>query len=253
MKYFDAHCHLQFPQFDSDRGTIISHMRKDGTGAIVVGTDLATSRAGVELAEQHNFLWASVGLHPNDNIDEHFDMSKYEELAKHPKVVGIGECGLDYFRSGGTEKERVVQKERFENQIELAKKVNKALIVHCRNAHDDCSSILQKARMTVPVVMHFFTASGDIAKKYLDLGCHLSFPGPITYTEMYDESIRVAPLEKILIETDAPFAAPVPYRGKRNEPAYVVEVIKKIAQVKEVDEEEVRMQIVENAQKVFRI
>ena len=145
-------------------------------------------------------MWASVGLHPND--EEEFDVSRYETLAQDSKVVAIGECGLDYFRSKPDG-----QKERFEKQIALAQKFNKTLVVHCRESHDDCLSVLQNTAIAnkVPVVMHFFTGSGELAQKYLDLGCYLSFPGPITYTDMYDDSIRICPLDKMLIETDAPF------------------------------------------------
>lgn len=256
MRLFDAHCHLQLPQFNADRTTIISHMRENGIGAIVVGTDLETSRAGLELALQHDFLWASVGLHPNDNKEEEFDVSLYEELARDPKVVAIGECGLDYFHSGGTDKEKVNQKVRFEKQIELALKLHKTLIIHCRNAHDDMLEILGKYKKENPAlqaVIHFFTGSGELAQKYLNLGCYLSFPGPITYTDMYDSSIHLCPLDKILVETDAPFAAPVPHRGKRNEPAYVEEVVKKIALLKGVAIEEIQAHILKNARAVFKI
>jgi TatD DNase family protein len=250
MKIFDSHCHLQLPQFDADRAEVLLRMQQEGVGAVVVGTDLESSRAGLALAKQHDFLWASVGLHPNDNLDEQFDISNYEELAKDPKVVAIGECGLDYFRTTGQG-----QRRRFEQQIELAQKINKALVVHCRNAHEDCSSILQNTRIadSVPVVVHFFTGSGELAQNYLDLGCYLSFPGPITYTDMYDDSIRICPIDKLLIETDAPFAAPVPNRGKRNEPAYIGDVARKIAALKEVPYEEVAAATLKNASSVFSL
>jgi len=272
MKLFDAHCHLQLPQFDADRKEVLASMQESGVGAVVIGTDYETSKDGIELAEKHNFLWASVGLHPNDPpVDSgqaphlHFDISKYEELARHPRVVAIGECGLDYFRSGGAPKERAApsavaerarQKERFEKQITLALKIGKPLIIHCRNAHDDMLEILSSYSAElegkgVAAIIHFFTGSGELAQKYLDLGCYLSFPGPITYTNMYDESIRVCPLERMLIETDAPFAAPVPYRGKRSVPAYVVEVAKKIAAVKNMPIEKMVVQIILNSQRVF--
>ncbi|TSC69034.1 MAG: TatD DNase family protein [Parcubacteria group bacterium Gr01-1014_56] len=256
MKFFDSHCHLQLSQFDADRGTTISHMEKSCTAAIVVGTDLATSRAGVELAEKHDFLWASVGLHPNDNKDEAFDEQAFLALAENPKIVAIGECGLDYFRSGGTPEEKAGQKERFEKQIQLAINLNKTLIVHCRNAHDDMLEILfaysrELTNKRLRAVIHFFTGSEELAQKYLRLGCYLSFPGPITYTDMYDESIRITPLDKILSETDSPFAAPVPHRGKRNEPAYVEHVVTKIAAVKTIPVEEMSSQIILNSQHVF--
>lgn len=249
MKLFDSHCHLHFPQFDADREAVLARMRERDMGAVLVGTDLETSKQALELARQHDFLWASVGLHPTHTGD--FDISKFRELADDPKVVAIGECGLDYFRSEKSEG----QKERFETQIALAQKLNKALVVHCRDAHDDCSSILQNTGIaqSVPVVMHFFTGPGELAQKYLERGCYLSFPGPVTYTDMYDDSIRVCPLERMLIETDAPFAAPVPYRGTRNEPAYVEHVAAKIAAVKGIPVEEVVEATVKNAKKVFEL
>ena len=258
MKLFDAHCHLQLSQYDSDRADVLARMQEREMGGVVIGVDLATSKGAVELAEAHDFLWAAVGLHPNDNPTEEFDVAAFEALAREPKVVAIGECGLDYFRSGGTPEEQSAQKVRFEKQIELAIKVGKPLIIHCRNAHDDMLEILfsyshELGNKKLQAVIHFFTGSGELAQKYLDLGCYLSFPGPITYTDMYDESIRVAPLDRILSETDSPFAAPVPHRGQRNEPAYVEDVVKKIASIKNIPVEEMSQQIVKNSQKVFSL
>ena len=251
-------------------------MREKGVGAVLIGVDLETSRAGLDLAKQHDFLWASVGLHPNDpdgktpsSNGAGNEFAEFEELAKDPKVVAIGECGLDYFRSGGSDEEKAAQKDRFEKQIALAKKLGKALVVHCRNAHEDCLEILSRRLQSkvgtptgtsgqntaiansVPVVIHFFTGSGELAQKYLDLGCYLSFPGPVTYTDMYDDSVRLCPLDKMLIETDAPFAAPVPHRGKRNEPSYVEHVAEKIAAIKGVSVEEVARQTVLKSQRIF--
>ena len=260
FKFFDAHCHLQMPQFDADRGEVLARMREKEMGGVIPGVDLATSAAALALAKQHDFLWAAVGLHPNDNLDEEFDAARYEELAKDPKVVAVGECGLDYFRSGGTPEEsaswRSAQKKRFEAQIELALIVKKPLIIHCRNAHDDMLEILSDYmgnHKSLEVIIHFATMTGELAQKYIDLGCYISFPGPITYTDMYDESIRVAPLDLILSETDSPFAAPVPNRGKRNEPAYVAEVVRKIATIKNIPLEEMARQITLNSQRVFGI
>lgn len=266
MKYFDAHCHLQLPQFDADREEVLARMREAGCGGVVVGTDFATSREAVELADQQDFLYAAVGLHPNDNIDEEFYAAMYEELAADAKVVAIGECGLDYFRGGTSKEEREMQKKRFVGQVEVALVVHKPLIIHCRDnpkrgetepsAHADLQKILlsysrELENKKVDVIIHFFTGSGELAKQYLDMGCYLSFPGPITYTTMYDESIAFAPLDKILSETDSPFAAPVPHRGKRNEPVFVEEVVKKIAAVKGLPVEEVAAQIILNSQRVF--
>lgn len=251
MRLFDSHCHLHFPQYDADRAEVLARMQEKDMGAVLIGTDLETSRAALALAKQHDFLWASVGLHPNDKIDEVFDAEAFEALASDPKVVAIGECGLDYFRSGKTPEEKKKQEARFRAHIALAQEMGKALIVHCRDAHEDCIAILKDVKPTIPVVMHFFTVSGDVAQQYAELGCYLSFPGPITFTDMYDESIRIAPLERILIETDAPYAAPAPHRGKRNEPVYVEEVAKKIAAIKGIPMEEVARQTVLNAQGIF--
>jgi len=255
MKLFDAHCHLQLAQFEEDREEALARMREKDMGAIVIGTDFQTSKAGLELAKQHNFLWASVGLHPNDNEDEDFDMEKYQELAQDPKVVAIGECGLDYFRTGKTGEERMKQMRRFEAHIQLALHARKPLIIHCRDAHEDMLTTLGAHRRDhgekLHIVIHFFTGSRELAQKYLDLGCYLSFPGPITYTDMYDASVEATPLDKILIETDSPFAAPVPFRGKRNEPAYVEEVAQKIAKVKGESAEKIAEVTIQNAQKIF--
>ncbi len=260
MKFFDTHCHLQFPQYKDDLSEVLGRMQALEMGGIVVGTDLESSKAGLALAREHDFLWASVGLHPNDKRKWGDISPQMEELARDPKVVAIGECGLDYFRSSGegpsaVDRQRTRQKERFKAQIDLAKKLNKALIIHCREAHDDCSSILQKTAIaaSVPVVMHFFTGTAQLAQQYLDLGCHLSFPGPITFTDMYDDSISATPLDKILAETDAPFAAPTPHRGTRNEPAYTVEVVRKLAALKGTSVKEMGEQTVKTAQKIFDI
>jgi TatD DNase family protein len=233
-------------------------MKDAQMGAMVIGVDLATSRGALELAKAHDFLWAAVGLHPNDNPKEEFDAQVFQVLAQHPRVVAIGECGLDYFRSGGTDEEKLLQKGRFEKQIELAIQTGKPLIIHCRNAHDDMLEILSSysaelENKKLRAVIHFFTGSGELAQKYLGLGCYLSFPGPITYTDMYDDSILVAPLDRILAETDSPFAAPVPHRGQRNEPVYVEDVVKKIANLKGVSVEEMAAQIVKNSKKAFSI
>lgn len=255
FKLFDSHCHLYMPQFDADRDVMLARMQQAQMGAVVIGVDLASSRAALELAKQHDFLWASVGLHPNDNVEEKWsDISaQMEELAKDPKVVAIGECGLDYYRSEPDEMTKAAQRARFLAHIDLAQKVKKPLVIHCRDAHVDLLAILAEQNPSVPVVIHFFTGTGELAQKYLSLGCYLSFPGPVTYTDMYDESIKVTPLEKMLIETDSPFAAPVPHRGKRNEPEYVAWVAEKAAQIKGISASEVGEATVKNALEVFGI
>lgn len=266
IPWFDAHAHIQLSQFDVDRAEVLARMQEKGVGAIVVGTDFETSKAAVELVEEHDFLWASVGLHPNHpstssgqaTIEENFDISKYEALARNQKVVAIGECGLDYYRQEPTEIIKKAQHERFKKHITLACAVNKPLIVHCRstlgstNAHEEMLELLT-AHSGVCAVMHFFTSTKEIAEKYLALGCYLSFSGPITFTDRYDGAIRTTPLDRMLSETDSPFAAPVPFRGTRNEPIYVAGVVKKIATVKNLPVDEVAAHIRHNAQAVFGI
>jgi len=259
MKLFDTHCHLQLPQFDADRDAVLMRMQEKGVGTIVVGTDLASSHAAVELARQHDFLWASVGLHPTDNPAEQFDPEAFTELAGDNNVVAIGECGLDYFRGveGGGELAGDKQRLIFQSQIELSITLKKPLMIHCRNAHNDLIPIFESYKREwgdkLQAIIHFLTGTAELAHRYLALDCHLSFPGPVTFTDMYDESILATQVDRILSETDSPFAAPAKYRGKRNEPAYVEEVVAKLALLKKVSQEEMAAQILTNAKRVFGI
>src|SRR6185437_17155303 len=159
MKLFDAHCHLQMKQFDTDRAEALARMEAAEVGGIVVGVDYATSKQALEMAEQYDFLWAAVGLHPHDNLSEEFNETKYVELGQNPKVVAIGECGLDYSR-GTSDAEKKTQQARFEAQIEVALTVLKPLIIHCRDAHDDMLEVLRDYMGNHPnlkVVIHFCT------------------------------------------------------------------------------------------------
>jgi len=264
MNYFDSHCHLQLPEFDADREAVLARMREHDVGGVVVGVDLPTSRAAIALAHQHDLLWAAIGLHPNDNPDEHFDETAFAELAHDPKVVAIGECGLDYFR-GADDETRREQRERFEKQIALALAAGKPLVIHCRakagtqDAHEDMIATLKEAKSRAPegarlsVVMHFFTSTREIAERYLALGCFLSFPGVITFTNMYDDAVRATPLGRLLSETDSPFAAPVPHRGACNEPVYVIETIRRLAELKQLPLEAMAAQIAQNSRVVFSL
>ena len=242
-KYFDIHSHLQAPQYDEDREEVIGRMKEDGTHTIVVGTDLESSEKAVELAEKYPEIYASVGIHPTDKLEK-FVITNYELLIKHPKVVAIGECGFDFFHA---KKENDYERQRklFVDQIEFAIKHNKPLMIHSRNAYEDLLEILREFK-GIRGNIHFFAGSWDIAQKFFELGFTISFTGVITFTHDYDEVIRNAPLDKLLSETDAPYVAPVPYRGKRNEPAYVSEVVKRIAEIREEDFEVVRNALAQN-------
>ena len=183
---------------------------------------------------------------------EEFDYEYYKKLAQDPKVVAIGECGLDYYRLGEGTKEK--QRSAFLKQINLAVEVKKPLMVHCRNAFSDLIAILQATSYNLqPGIVHFFTGSVDDARKLLDLGFYFSFGGVITFARDYDEAIKYIPLERILLETDAPYVAPVPYRGKRNEPTCIIEVAKKLAELKDVAVEDVQEETTKNSRMLFRI
>ncbi len=251
----DSHCHLQFPQYDTDREEVIKRTLAAGCGIICVGTDLEMSKKAIELAEKYDGIWATVGCHPNESIKE-LQIADYEELAKHPKVVAIGETGLDYYRTPEKEKQEK-QKEFFQQFLELSKKLGKPIIIHCRDAHDDLLAILDShsliPKLSLRGVIHSFTGTAIDATKYLNLGFYVAFNGIITFNDAYDEFIKVLPLNRFLIETDAPYLAPEPYRGKRNEPLYVAEVAKKIARLKGMDYNKVASATFENTEKLFNI
>lgn len=258
FKLFDTHSHFNFPDFDNDRNNIIEKTLNEEVGMIIVGTCADDSARAIEIAGRYDSgVYASVGFHPANIRSDDFDASYYRELAKNPKVVAIGECGLDYFRQDNKEK----QKEIFKKQIELALELDKPLIVHCRDAHDDVLGILNSYRgLALRGDIHFFSGNWEQAQKSFDLGFLISFTGVITFPPLrrtgagdYDEIIKKAPLEKIMIETDAPFVAPAPYRGKRNEPLYVAEIAKKIAEIKGLSYEEVAKITTENAMKLFNL
>jgi len=253
LKYFDIHSHLNFRDFNSDRKEIIEKMKEEGVMTITVGTDLESSKEAIELAEKEE-MFATIGLHPND-YKEGFDFNEYKKLAEHPKVVAIGECGLDYFRTEETEENKEGQKKLFHEHVKLALEVDKPLMIHCRNAYEDLIEILEEYKDDSKLRgnIHFFAGDKEIAQKFLDLGFTLSFTGVLTFTHDYDEVVRLTPLNMIMSETDSPYVAPVPHRGQRNNPLYVIEVAQKIAEIKEVDEEEMAKILMENVERVFGI
>lgn len=257
---FDSHCHPQFPQYGKDRDEMIKRARKAGVFMICVGTDLETSKQAIELAQKTEGMWASVGLHPNDNLGEYFDSLIYQNMLKEDKVVAMGEIGLDYYRTT-KESDKKFQRERFEKQLDVACRADIPIIIHSRDAgkgsvkivHGDLLSILKKNLPGRLGVAHSFTGTKDEAKKYLELGFYLGFNGIVTFTRQYDEVVKYAPLEKMLLETDAPYLTPEPYRGQRNEPVYVIEVAKKIAKIKNEPLEKIINQTTQNCKKLFKI
>lgn len=275
----DTHCHLNFSSFKGEVEAAQGRARAVGVSAIInVGSQWDTSERAVQIAEAGAGLYAAIGLHPlhlfEQEVDEEethfttraevFDPARYTELAQRSRqVVAIGECGLDYYRlPEGVNPAEVKrgQAALFRQQIDLATNLNLPLIIHCREAYDDLFTILKAAvaagKLPKRGVNHCFLGTREQAQKFLELGFYLSFTGIITFKNASLTLLQVvqeAPLDRIMVETDAPYLAPQAYRGKRNEPAYVVEVAKKIAEVKGVTYGEVERATTANARNLFAI
>ena len=247
----DTHCHPQMRQYDADREDVIRRALDAGVGMVCVGVDLPTSRQAVELAHRYEGLYASVGLHPNDNLDEEYEQTEYVTLAGDQKVVAIGEIGLDYYRTTEPEK-KAFQKKRFEQQLELVRTTGKPVIIHCRDAHADMQNLLRTHDVRKGVI-HSFTSTLADALLYIEQGFHVGFNGIITFARQYDEAVRGIPADRILLETDSPYLTPQPYRGRRNEPVYILETARAIAELRGISQEELLRQTTENTMALFKI
>jgi|SRR3989344_214028 len=278
MRFFDVHTHVQFAAFREDYDEVISRALEKNIWLVNVGTQKNTSQKAIDFANSYpEGVFATVGLHPihteasfhdADELGEgegaetftsrgeEFDIELYKKMAENSKAVAIGECGLDYYRIENKES-RIKQEKAFRSQIELAIELKKPLMIHCREAFGELIKILnscfliRNSSMDSQGIIHFFSGSKDDAKILMDLGFSFSFGGVITFARQYEELVKYIPLEKILLETDAPYVAPVPYRGKRNEPSYVIEVAKKLAEIKSLDIEAVAAATTENAERIF--
>lgn len=259
MKYIDTHSHLNLPQFADDKEEVLARMRDADVGTFTVGVSLETSKNAIALVQKHSeVLGAIIGVHPTDT-DEQFDSGVYASLLNE-HVVGVGECGFDYFRTPKKEV-HAQQREVFEAQIAFAIEHDLPLMLHVRpskytnDAHEDALDVLVSFQKThgdrVRGNAHFFTFSSEIARRYWDIGFTTAFPGVITFSADTHETVREAPLDMILSETDAPYAAPVPFRGQRCEPVHVIEIVAHIAELKQLPVQEVQAQLVENALRVF--
>lgn len=266
----DAHCHIQFPAYDLDRDAVIGRARKAGVSMIAVGTQHATSQDAVALAREYpGEVWATAGFHPGHVAadwyfdkneqraaeQERFDSKALRALARDPNVVAVGECGLDYYRNK-TEEVRRKQTEVFQEQVELAHELKKPLMIHCRpskgtdDAYEDLLDF--KSQMSnLKCVVHFYVGSPSVTEKLIDAGFYVTFGGVITFARDYDETIRMIPLNRIMLETDAPYAAPAPYRGGRNESAFVIEVARHLARIQGISFERVTRETTENAYRLF--
>lgn len=261
FQYIDVHCHPNLHGLREEQDEVIQKMQEKGILGIVVGVNLESSREAVALAEKYDHLWATIGLHPNYTDKQTFDEAEFEKLVTSPKVVGIGECGLDYFRPEGDIEE--VKKQQFaelESQVRFAQKHDKALMVHCRPSKNSMDAYRDFADFIEPYAkeglkgnMHFFVGNLEVAQRFWDIGFTTSFTGVLTFTEEYNEVVKAAPREMLLTETDAPYAAPVPHRGKTNKPEYVPLVTAAIAQIRGEDEGLVAGQVIQNAERIFGI
>lgn len=252
---FDTHTHLNDLAFEEDREKVIGRAKEEGVSLLVnVGFNRLTIPQTLKLAESYDFIYAAVGWHPQDAGEmKEEDLIWIEELATHPKVVAIGEMGLDYYWDKAP---RDVQKEVFRKQIALAKRVKKPIIIHDRDAHRDVVDILrEEGADEVGGVMHCFGGSYELAQECLDLNFYISFGGPLTFknAKKPKEVAKHIPLDRLLIETDSPYLTPHPFRGKRNESSYVKYVAQSLAELKEVSYEDICRITMENGKRLFRI
>jgi len=256
----DTHAHLNFEKFEGDVGAVIGRAEAKGVKQFIVpSSNLITSQKAVELARRYPEVFAAVGLHPIHAQEMSIEvLQKFYALLSNPKVVAVGEMGLDYFYLGKTSSyaqypSKDVQKVVFIQMLKLAKDANLPIILHCREAYKDVLAILLNEGVRGPGVVHCFMGSVSEAKAFLDLDFHISFTGNITYSEELNEVIKSVPLERLLLETDAPYLTPESHRGERNEPAYLAETAYKIAKVKGISLAEVEKQTTENAKKLFKL
>lgn len=277
IRLIDTHSHVHFSAFAEDREAVLERARAEGVGMITVGTLEKTSREAIAFAELHENIWAAVGLHPNNihyippSADEGegrelFDYNLYRSLAAHPKVVAIGETGMDVYRiPEGFDADVVLreQEEVFRLHLDLCDELNKPVIIHCRDAHESVTRILSEyilaGKLSRRGVLHCFTGTLDEAQKYIALGMYISIPGIVTFPPKKTETensiapvAREIPLDRLLIETDCPYLAPAPHRGTRNEPSYVAATAAFIANLRGISFEEFAAATTQNARELFK-
>ena len=262
--FVDSHAHLEGPRFDADREQVIARARETGVQTIVAvgtGDGPGTLDCGVKLAERYEFIYATIGIHPHEaEKATDADFLELEQLAKRPKVIAWGEIGLDYFYDHSP---RDVQRQVFLRQLELARGAKLPIVIHCRpsensdNAWEDSLNLLQQhwASSGLGGILHCFTSTWPHAKRALDMGFMVSFAGNVTFpkAQQVRDSAKEVPLDRMLIETDSPFLAPVPHRGKRNEPAFVKEVARQIGELRGLSTEEAGAKTARNFYSFFKL
>lgn len=251
--FIDTHCHLDFSGFDPDREEVIKRAKEEGIGYIInIGASLKSSLNSLELAQKYAFIYAAIGIHPHDaDVFNQKDLKTIEDLSRKEKVVAIGEIGLDYYKNYSLAQN---QKPLFISLIKIAKDLNLPLVIHTRQAKEDTLKII-KEFMPLKAVVHCFAGDSDFLKQCLDLGFFISFTCNITYPKAQDlrDLVKIAPLDRIFLETDAPYLAPQSLRGKRCEPIYVKILAEEIARIKEISTEEVAVATSSNAIKFFNL
>lgn len=251
----DSHCHLDMAAYQEDCSAVIRRAADAGVGNIMtIGIDLASSKVALQLAKQYSSLFCAVGVHPHHVADLDEDVYlELTELAKNKEVKAYGEIGLDYARNYASREEQIFH---FTRQVKLARELNLPVIIHDREAHDDVMRILKEAApFPAGGVMHCFSGDSRLAEEVLALGLYISVPGVVTFNkaEMLQEAVRSVPLTSLLLETDGPFLTPAPYRGKRNEPAYVLYTAQKVAELKGTSLDDTIEQTSINCRKLFNL
>lgn len=252
MRIFDTHAHYEAEQFNDDRDELLRIMPQNNVSYVInQGTNLSTSKQSIALAKKYDYFYAAVGIHPEE-VKTQESLSEIEKLASQPKVVAIGEIGLDYYWDISTKE---LQLEYFKKQLDLANQLQLPVAIHDRDAHKDILDTLKSITMNSSGVIHCFSGSVEMAKELLKKDFYLGFDGPITFknARVALEVLEYAPLDRILIETDAPYLTPVPFRGKRNNSMYLTYVIEKIAEIKKVPPEEIAEITFQNAKTLFHI
>ena len=251
--FFDSHSHYDDERFDADRDEILSSMNENGVSNIInVASDIPSSYSSIKIAEKYDFIYASVGVHPHEVKDmSESSLDEIRNLSNHEKVVAIGEIGLDYYYDHSPRDE---QKYWFKKQMDLAYELKLPVIIHSRDAMEDTINICKESKI-VGGIIHCFSGSAESAKIFLDLGYHISFAGPITFknSKNLPKVAEIVPWDRILIETDCPYMAPEPHRGKRNSSLFIKHTAEAIAKIKGVDIDFVAKATSDNAKKLFSI
>lgn len=251
--YFDSHAHYNDSRFDEDREQIINSLKENNVSYVVnIGADMKSSFESIELAEKYDFIYATVGVHPHDaqNVTEK-DLQKIEEMLNHKKVVGLGEIGLDYHYNYSP---KDIQIQIFKKQLKICENVTKPVIIHSREACQDVFNIIKESNVRNGVI-HAYSGSLELAKEYIKMGYYIGVGGVVTFknAKKLVDVVKNIPLESILIETDAPYLTPEPFRGTKNNSKYLKQVVEKIAEIKEISTNEVEEITFKNAVEFFKI